>query len=239
MALIALASVAAVGLAYVVGRETPLFALEEVEIVGASDDVRRDVRATLEHLDGTSLVKLDASEIERDLRALPSVLDASVDRSFPHVLRVAVIPEQPLAVVTDGLEAWIVSRRGRVIGDVDQGSGPLPPRIRSSAAAGLSPGQQVVDAGARVLLTVLGGVPADFPIRIRRARGDADEVTLMLGAKTELRLGSADDLGLKLAAAGAVLRTMSRTERLELAYLDVSLSQRPVALDKSQVSVDG
>jgi cell division protein FtsQ len=239
IALIAVASVAAAGLAYVIARETPLFALKELEIEGASHEVRRDVRGALDELTGTSLVQLDASEIERDLRALSSVYDASVDRSFPHALRVAVIPEQPLAVVTDGSAAWIVSRRGTVIGAREPSSRPLLPRIRSSAAAGLAPGEQVADAGADVLLVVLAAVPADFPTRIRWATGSEDGVTLMLGAETELRLGSAEELGSKLAAAGAVLRTMSGAERRELAYLDVSLPQRVVALDKSQVSLDG
>jgi cell division protein FtsQ len=237
-ALIALASVAAVGLAYVIARETPLFAVKDLEIVGASPDVRQDVGGVIDELAGTSLVKIDPAAVERDLRALPSVLDVSVDRSFPHALRVAVVPERPLAVVRDGQAAWIVSRRGHVIRAVERGSRPVLPRIRSTAAAGLSPGEQVADAGARVLLRVLADVPADFPARIRAARGDEGGFTLMLGAETELRLGSADDLGLKLAAASAVLRTMSEDERQELAYLDVRLPQRVVVLDKSQVSVD-
>ncbi len=48
-------------------------------------------------------------------------------------------------------------------------------------------------------------------------------------------MGTAEDLELKFAAAAAVLAELTRLERRALAYLDVSLPQRPVTLDKAQV----
>lgn len=238
IALVALAGLAALVLAYVVARETPLFAVDDLEISGASAEVRREVRDTLDGLAGTSLVKVDAAEVERELRELPSILDARVDRSFPHALRVAVVPEEPLALVWDGRETWVVSRRGRVIRPVESGSRQLLPRIWSTSATTLAPGEQVADPKALVAQAALAAVPADFPVRIKAARAGEGGLTFVLGSESELRLGTSDDLDAKLAAAAAVLSTMSRSERLELAYLDVSLAQRPVGLDKSQVSVD-
>ena len=78
-------------------------------------------------------------------------------------------------------------------------------------------------------------VPPGNPVRIRSARNGEDGVTLVLAAETELRLGPSDDLRAKLAAAGAVLGSLTWSERRTLAYLDVSLPQRPVALPKTQL----
>jgi cell division protein FtsQ len=232
---VTLAVLAAFGLAYVGARETSLFAVDELEITGAPPEVRRDVRAALAPLLGTSLVKLDASDVERDLRELPSVLDAEVDRGFPHALRIVVAPERVLAVVKEGEVAWIVSRRGHVIRAAAPEAGRDLPRIRTPSAGGLGPGRKVTEAEAAATLAVLAAVPADFPVRIRSARTGEGGVTVVLAAETELRLGTADDLEAKFAAAGAVLGTMSWAERRALAYLDVSLPQRPVGLGKSQV----
>jgi cell division protein FtsQ len=235
---LALAALAGLALAYAVARETPLFAVGEIEVSGASPDVRREVKGVLSELVGTSLVEVDASDVEAEIAALPSVLGATVDRSFPHVLRVAVVPEEPLAVLHGRDQAWIVSRRLRVIRAVE--APPGLPRVRSSAAAELAPGEAVADTDAVALLHLLAAVPRDFPVRIRAARGGEEErPRLVLAGKTELRLGSADDLDAKLAAAAAVLDSLPREEARGLAYLDVSLPQRPVALPKSQVSSEG
>lgn len=231
----ALVGLAALGLAYTVARETSLFAVGELEVTGTPPEVRREVKDALAGLTGTSLVKLDASEVERDLRDLPSVLDAHVDRSFPHALSVVIVPEQPLAVVKNGRAAWLVSRRGRVIRSIERGSRPWLPRIWSPSAGGLSPGGRVLDSETVANLTVLAGVPRDFPTRVRRARSGDDGLTLVLAPDTELRLGTAEDLAVKFTAASAVLNAMSRTERGSLAYLDVSLPQRPVGLTESQL----
>src|SRR5205085_6582422 len=109
-------------LAYLLARETPLFAFRTVDVAGDSPVVAADVRAALRPLEGRSLVALDAASIARELEALPSVHAASVDREFPHTLRVVVEPEQPLALVRAAGVAWLVSADDRVIRRVDGAS---------------------------------------------------------------------------------------------------------------------
>jgi cell division protein FtsQ len=234
----AAAALAALGVAYVVARETPLFAIEDFEIIGARGEVEREVRGALAELEGGSLVKVDRPELERRLRDLPSVADASVDRSFPHTVRILVVAERPLAVVRARGVAWLVSVRGRVIRALELGSAVHLPRVWSASAADLAPGR-VVDAKALVPLRALASVPARFPVRIRVAQGDADGLTFVLAAGTELRLGTSDDLVAKLTAARAVLSTLPRSERRDLAYLDVSLPQRVVGNRDAQVESEG
>jgi cell division protein FtsQ len=224
-------------LGYAAARETSMFALESIEVRGAPADASRDVQQALAEFDGMSLVKINAADVEERLRDLPSVIDARVDRSFPHTVRVDVDAEQPLAIVGDRSNAWVVSLRGRVIGAADARTIARLPRVRlrSGSEVRLTPGDRVVGADTLARLAVLAEVPADFPLRVREARGGADGVTLVLARRVELRLGTNDDLTAKLASARAALAALSREERRGLAYLDVSLPQRPVGLQKSQL----
>jgi hypothetical protein len=56
----------------------------------------------------------------------------------------------------------------------------------------------------------------------------------MLGNRTELRLGPGVAVREKLEVAAVVLEELRR-DRVRLAYLDVSLPERPVGYQKSQV----
>jgi cell division septal protein FtsQ len=234
--LVALAVAAVLGLLYLAARQTSLFALRAVEVRGAPEDVARSVRAALEPLEGRSLVAIGEGDVERRLEALPSVLAASVDRDFPRTLRVTVRPERPVAVVRRAGEAWLVAATGRVIRRVDRGSLERLPRLwLPRAGEELTPGTPLVDDDGAAAVRALAMLPAGFPARVAAARGTPDDLTLVLGGKTELRLGEASELRLKLEVAATVLRSLSGAERDALAYLDVSLPTRPVGADKPQV----
>ncbi|HEY7197994.1 MAG TPA: FtsQ-type POTRA domain-containing protein [Gaiellaceae bacterium] len=235
VALVAGGALVGIVFAYLVARETPLFAIRSVQIAGVDAQARPQVTEALRSFEGTSLVKIDPGAVEARLRTLPSVLDAKVDRAFPNTLRVAVEPEQPLAVLRYRTDGWLVSRRGRVIRPFDPSGDARLPRIWTAAAADLTAGDHVSDANAQVVLRALDDVPERFPLRILAGRTGDDGVTFILSSGTELRLGTPDDLRVKLAAAQAVLRALSAARRAELGYLDVSLPERPVVADKSQL----
>jgi cell division protein FtsQ len=234
----AAATLAIFGVAYAIARETPLFAVKGFEVLGARGAVEREVRQALSELEGMSLVKVDASELERRLADLPSVAEATIDRSFPHTISALVVPERPLAVVRARGVAWLVSVRGRAIDSLERKRATRLPNVWTPSATELAAGE-AVDAKALVPLRALASVPPRFPVRIRTARGDADDLIFILAGGTELRLGSSDDLNAKLASAQAVLSTLPRSQRRAFAYLDVSLPQRVVASTDSQLESDG
>src|SRR5215207_1679503 len=100
---------------YGVARGTPLFAIREIDVVGAPPTVRLRVRAALEPLEGASLVGLRAEQLDRRIASLPDVVGVTHDRAFPHTLRVFVRAERPLLVLRRGNESWLVSARARVV----------------------------------------------------------------------------------------------------------------------------
>jgi hypothetical protein len=109
------------------------------------------------------------------------------------------------------------------------------PRIWLAAGAAFEPGELLAIPTASKALKVVASLPARFPVPVRTARTTGDGLVLVLSTELEVRLGPADDLDAKLAAAAAVLGALSATERAELDYVDVSLPERPVGGVNSQV----
>jgi cell division protein FtsQ len=225
------------GVAYLVARETSLFAVRTIDVHGADPGVAAEVRRALKSLEGESLVTLSTADAESAAERIPFVRSATLDRRFPHTLVVEVVAEEPIAVVRRGEDdAWLISRTGRVLGAVDRHTREELPRIwlpldDDSLVVGGRLGDDQGAAAARAL----AAVPATFPVPVFTARGSADEMVLVLAGKTELRLGEMHDLERKLAAAAAVLRTLEQENSPPLAYIDVTLPTRPVGAVKSQL----
>jgi cell division protein FtsQ len=224
------------GLLYLAARETPLFAVHEVDVTGAPPAVREAVLEAAQPFLGESLVALDRDELRRSLEALPTVRSLQIDRAFPHTLRIAVSPERPLALLRRGRRGWLVSERGRVMQELEAPAAVGRPRIWIGRGTHVETGELVDNAAVRVALRVLRRVPDDFPVRIRSVGAAGDAVTLVLVGDAELRLGTKDALALKLQVAGHLLRGLTPLERQDLAYLDVTVPERPVGADNSQVS---
>jgi hypothetical protein len=126
-----------------------------------------------------------------------------------------------------GAQAWLVTDRGRVLEQLDDPSGWALPRIWIADAA--VPGNgEVLDAEEGLAPALLLGraLSADhsFFQRVKEARAVEGQLVLVLGTGTEVRLGAADDLALKLAVAGRVLDQVGPSPR----YVDVSVSERAV-----------
>lgn len=232
----AAAAVAVLGLLYLAARETPLFAVRELEISGAPPAVRAEVEKAAERYVGESLVALDGDELLRRLAALPTVRALRYDRAFPHTLRLRVAPELPAAIVSTRSNSWLLSERGRVIGLLERGKADRLSAIWLGDRADLAVGGVLRDPQARLALAALVRVPEDFPVSIRAARARAGEITLVTGNGTELRLGRRSALPLKLAVAARVIRRLTAAERAALAYLDLTVPDHPVGADEPQVS---
>jgi cell division protein FtsQ len=226
---------ALLGLLYLAARETPLFAVRTIDVEGAPPAVRDAVLEAAQGWEGESLVALDGEKLLRRLEALPEVRSLRYDRAFPHTLALTVVPEQPRAVVRVRRQDWLVSERGRVIRALGRDSARRWPRIWL-AAGELTPGGFVRDESARLALAVASELPPGFPTRVRTIRARDESLALVLGTGTEVLLGEAKALPLKLAIAARILRSLPQEERAGLGYLDVTVPERPVAGDESQLS---
>jgi cell division protein FtsQ len=228
--LVGLALLLVAGGLYGLARETSMFAVDTLRVDGVSPSVAASVRSELRRYEGRSLVGLDAASVEHRLAALPSVRSASVDRAFPHTLRVDVIPELPVAVLRRGADSFLVSARGRVIAPVARGTHRTLPRIWLPVSTEIDLGSFLggEDGGlaARSLAAFVG---SGFPGRVTFVRALDGQITLGLRGGLEIRLGAPLDLRLKIAVAHGIVPTLARPASGGPTYLDVAVPERPVA----------
>lgn len=225
---------AAVGL-YALARFSPMFAVQRIEVEGAPPDVAAHVRSALAPLEGTSLLELDSSAVQRALTPLTDVSTASYDRAFPHTLRVIVRPETPVAVARKAAEAWLVSGDARVISSVPLGTRRALPRIWLGGSVNPESGAALTDRPAvRAVRALARAQRFHFAQRILFVRFREHDLTFVLPSGLELRLGDIRALRLKLAVATQVLPQLPADAGYT--YLDVSVPGRPVAGGNSQVS---
>ena len=228
--------IAVAGALYVAARETSMFAVRDVVVTGAPKQIEDRVRAALAPLLGKSLVGLSTHRVEALVDALPTVVSASADRDYPQTLRVAVRPERPVAVVRHLQDSWLVSERGRIMGQVPLGAMQGLPRIwLGQSVTGLAPGSVLLADQGGVAVRALSALPHPFPLAVWTAGGTPDAVTVTVRGPIQLRLGEAEDLRLKLRVAAAVLHSLTAEDLASMGYLDVSLPDRPVSGLKSQV----
>ena len=211
--------------AYLLARESGLFAIRTIEVRGAPPAVAARVRAALQPFHGQSLVTLDGSAVERRLAELPVVAAARYDRDFPHTLRVFVRAERPVAVLRRGAESWLVSARSRVLSRLVAGSRPRLPRIWLPKSASVSVGATLGGDAAHAVEATVPLAGTRFGRRVTTARAGEGELTLVLRSGLELRLGSASDLRLKLAIGEKIAGLLSPGP----GYLDLTVPGRPVA----------
>ena len=220
------ALIAAAALAYVVARETPLFALRTVTVKGASPDVTAQVRAALAPLAGSSLVTLDGADVVRRVEGLPTVVSARYNRSFPHGLVVVVRPEHPVAVLRQGSDSWLVSARGRVMKRLPRGAERGLPRIWLGRTTAVAVGARL--AGPILPETAALAIAARSALdgRVMTAKAVDGRLTFVLRSGLELSLGRPVAVALKLAVADRVLAAARQASAG--GYLDVSVPGRPV-----------
>jgi cell division protein FtsQ len=228
--LLGFALVAAVLVAYWGARSTSVFAVERVDVQGAGSVVVRDVRAATRAEIGRSLLRVDAQAIADEIRALPSVAGASVDRAFPHTLVVRVQPERPVAMIRRGNSAWLATGRGRVIREVEPGSHRQFPRLWLKRDVSVEVGRRLPAGLTPATRALAAARDVRIPRQVLAVRATDGQLTLVLRRGPEIRLGAPRDLLLKLTVAARVFRLLQDGT----VYLDVSVPERPVSSTYSQ-----
>jgi cell division protein FtsQ len=179
---------------------------------------------------GESLVRFDRNEAARRLAAVSEVADARFDRDFPHTLRIRVRLERPVAVLRRGPDAWLVSSSARVLERLEKRPYPRLPRIWLPAGTDVSVNSTLAGVGARGVAAVTPLRPLHLAGRVQQVLVGDGQLTLVLAAGTQLRLGDSGDLRLKLSIAKQILPLAGGA-----AYVDVSVPERPVAGYNPQV----
>ena len=224
------AGIAAFALAaWFVARDTSVFAVRTIEVHSGSPRVKAEVEHALASEVGRSLVRIDEGALTRRLEALPDVLSAKFERSFPNTLKVTVHAERAVLLVRQGATSWVVSARGRVMRKVGNPRRSRLPRLWLAKNVQLATGETLpLDQGRMAAAAVAPIARRAYPGGVRTVVSGKEALTLVLGEGTEVRLGDLGDLRLKLAIARKILHVAAANGDSTPAYVDVSVPERPV-----------
>lgn len=217
---LALAALLIAGLLWV--RDSSLVAVERVEVVGLSGPETARVTRQLESAarDMTTL-HVRGEQLRSVVEPYPVVKDLRVSTDFPHGLKITVIENTPVAVVTVDGAKTPVSGDGKLLRGADQRDLPTVPLKVPPG------GDHVADKAAQGAIAALAAAPGALRDRVIRATtSKAEGLTLTLRSGPELRFGGADRLAAKWAAAAAVLAS---EDSRGATYLDLRYPERPAA----------
>jgi cell division protein FtsQ len=212
-------------------KASSVFAVRSVVVHGGTPALDSQVRATMQRaVAGKSLLAVDTAPLTRTLDGMAYVRAARVDRAFPSTLSITLSVERPAAVAKSGHSAWLVSGDGRVLGPAAAGTAKHLPRVVLPGGLTFSSGRVARQEDLQTALLTLHQTPAWFRARIGRITEivpTGSALTLVIGRRLQLRLGSTDQLALKLRVAARWLDTMPDSDRASLLYMDVSAPAKP------------
>lgn len=223
--LVALGIVVATGLAYWGSVATSVFAVERIEVRGATPGVQRQVEAVAGDLVGRSLVGVNTDELAGRVRALPSIAGVSVDRAFPHAIVVKVAVERAVAVARRGGSSYLVTGTGKVVREVETGSNRHLPRLWIPRGVTVGVGGKLPPAYDPATRALAVAREVGFRRGVKGVRSSDGELTFVLRRGPEIRLGASTDFALKLTVAREVLGRIGSGRE----YVDVSVPERPVS----------
>jgi cell division septal protein FtsQ len=219
--------------AYILARQTSIFAVRTLDVRGGTPALQAQVRAALKDEVGKSLLEVDGSSLGVRVDPLPGVRSFEYDRAFPNTLEIVIAPERAVLVLRRGADAFLVAASGRVIATMAHPRLSHLPRLWAPRDANVTVGRALPDSllPAAIALAPLQG--SSLPTGVRTVRA-GKELTLTLGGGLEVRLGDATDIRLKLAIARRILRETGAATGGR-GYVDVSVPERPVLASNSQV----
>lgn len=232
---IALAVLALLGGGWLLLRKSPLVSIEHVQISGVQGVDAAPIDAALRSAARQmSTLDMNVGALRAAVARFRVVRGLSVSTSFPHGLRIDVVEQPPVAVLTvDGVRT-AVAADGVVLEptrpDLLSGSSVQLPAITlgdSSAPADLrSVEGRVEGAGVRAELSVLGAAPRVLLGWVARIYTGSEGLTVVMRNGLSIYFGDAARPHAKWLSAARVLADPSSAGAT---YVDVRAPERPAA----------
>jgi cell division protein FtsQ len=212
--------------------KSPRFAVSSVEVSGQSRLSREAIETAAAIEPGSNIFTLDTREVVARLEALPLVRHATVIRSLPNRVAIAVEERRPFTLVHTGRLHWI-DEQGTDLGPEARAVAPGTPVISGLGADDLVPDAPSGRAAAGLSLLRLllrsgeGLLNSVSEIDMSRAEGPVlytlDGVEVRIGKEDwEARLGRLLGVLAQLKASGEIVTA------IDLRFRDQVVLQTPV-----------
>ena len=194
---ISLGTLAALVALVVIGAYSPLMALREVRVEGASRVPAQAVADAFDPMLGTPLTMIDRDEVQAALSAFPLIETYQVEAVPPGTLVVRLLERTPVGVVETSEGLALVDAAGVVI---------ERPDARPEGQPLISVEGGVTSDGFRAVAAVVRSLPAEVRGQLTGASAaTVDDVELQLG-DARVVWGSAEESALKAAVLAGLMR---------------------------------
>jgi len=137
----------------------PYFRLTAVRVYGAKRVPPQELAELAQAERGTSLFRLNVTQVRARIMQHPWIKDASVRRLYPNELEMTVYEREPAAVLDSG-QVYLIDAKGYVLGAVRKTERGALPLLVGQIADPLAPGERVSHPGVGATLKVLAQVQA-------------------------------------------------------------------------------
>lgn len=202
---------------------SPLFGIDEVQIIGAERLAADTVRNLAAVPDDATLIRYSARAIEERLLAYAWIAEAQVTRDYPHTLRIRIVERKPIASVDTGETFWAVDKTGMVLGEQSLDETSTLPVVRDVPGLDLKSGRASTSEVLLNALRVLSGISEELRMKLRAVTAPTiDETTLLTTENVEILIGDASELETKSLRALTIMRKYSGN----VVFIDVRSTER-------------
>ena len=177
----------------------PLLPVKTVEVSGASRLTTQSVLASAAVPADATLPKLPKSQILARLAANPWVAEASLTRSLPGTVKIAIVERTPVALVdAGGAELWLISADGHWLARRSAEDTIAVPTVREAPGAVPIAGKATASKELKNALAVITGLSPELRGRVKTVSASTvDKTALTLADSIQVFVGSADEIAKK------------------------------------------
>jgi cell division protein FtsQ len=222
-ALVAVLAVLALGAgAWVWLRNSSLVGVQRVTVVGVSGRDARQIRTALvAAARNMTTLNVKMGALRTAVAPFPVVKQLHVSTAFPHRMRIDVVEQVPVALISAAGQQVAVSADGTLLHDASiPGSLPAIPLA-------VSPGGTHVTGVTLQVVRLLAAAPYQLLAKVSQAtEGGTQGLQAQMRNGPKVYFGTDRDLGAKWSAAAAVLADPGSAGA---DYIDVTVPSRPAA----------
>src|SRR5690606_35704682 len=103
--------------------EAPYFTVNQPQINGVSDSVRKELAGLVKSFirGKTSILAIDENELQKQIALHPRVRDIRVDKDYPNKLTITAVERQEVAIAATGSGFYLIDNECHVMDKLDLG----------------------------------------------------------------------------------------------------------------------